>query len=69
MFSTRQQSIPQCFIDKMEVDKEIEAILNSGKVVSIDDVKNLKPLLKKQQYLRDDCARNVRKKDDALPGA
>ena len=26
MFDTRKQSIPQCFIDKMNADKEVEAL-------------------------------------------
>lgn len=59
MFSTRQQSIPKCFIDKMAIDSEIAAVLKS-KVVGIDA---LAPLIKKQRYLRQDCIQNVQKKN------
>jgi hypothetical protein len=66
MFSTRQQSIPKVFLDKIEIDKKIQDVLKSKKVIGINE---LTPLLKQQRYLRDDCKRHVQKKDDFMPGA
>lgn len=59
MFSTRQQSIPKVFIEKMKIDAEIEKTV-AEKVVGMEAMTKL---FRKQRWLREDCIRAVQKKD------
>lgn len=59
MFSTRQQSIPKAFLEKIKIDAEIETA-KGEKVVGMEAMAKL---FQKQRWLREDCIRAVQKKD------
>lgn len=59
MFSTRQQSIPKVFIEKMKIDAAI-ATAKEAKVIGMEEMSKL---FRKQRWLREDCIRAVQKKD------
>jgi len=58
MFNNRKQSIPQRFIEKMEVDAKIENLLNR-KVIPISEIPAIKeelaPLVAERNSLRVSC--------------
>lgn len=63
MFSTRKQSVPERFLQKMRVDAAINDVLKD-KVVAFSDIhaikEKLKPLREEQQALRTSCEAFIR---------